>query len=281
MKYGLKRDSSPVDDKKSLSENAVVITKVDDEASNPSESAKLTDDVVPTPSETITPTNEVLSSQNEVLATDNESTQAQICPESSNNEPINVEQIVSHQINESETPKPIETLLVPSMSIDVPSFEKKIDQPVIVSESTAMACDDVIITNDIVTLQESFMEVAMTNDDELEMEMASRPGSPVDIQMSDIGSRQSTVNYNLKNAPIVELSRYSWGSNEQKYLRGCIFSPDGTCILTTVNKDGMHVIELPLSLYENETVSVDRPVDILTTAVHVNPPRIPVSERVN
>lgn len=106
------------------------------------------------------------------------------------------------------------------------------------------------------------------------VEMISRPATPTDIDMGGLGDGQyqyiqPSVKYNFKNAPIIELSRYSWGANKQKYLRGCLFSPDGSCILTTVNKDGMHIIELPMSLYDNESVSEDRPLDVLTTAVHV------------
>lgn len=36
---------------------------------------------------------------------------------------------------------------------------------------------------------------------------------------------------------IVELARSSWrgSSKNQRYLKGCLWSPDGTCLLTTVN----------------------------------------------
>ncbi len=143
------------------------------------------------------------------------------------------------------------------------------------SETSPMVLD--VTTSDVAKLQELVMEVAISNDeDNLEVDMESKSPTPNDIDMVGTVDGQvdafvrSTVNYNLKNAPIVELSRYSWGANEHKYLRGCIFSPDGTCILTTVNTDGMHIIELPLSLYENESASADRSLDILTTAVHVN-----------
>lgn len=70
---------------------------------------------------------------------------------------------------------------------------------------------------------------------------------------------------------LTELSRYSWrgSSKRQRFLKGCLWSPDGTCILTTVNCEGMHIIELPQDLYATESVSSDRPLDILQSAVHI------------
>lgn len=68
---------------------------------------------------------------------------------------------------------------------------------------------------------------------------------------------------------LVELSRHSWGTRDPNYLRGCVWSPDGTCILVPVHRDGMHVLELPTELYAVDEVSTERPLDILTSAVQV------------
>lgn len=70
---------------------------------------------------------------------------------------------------------------------------------------------------------------------------------------------------------VVELARCSWrgSSRNQRYLKGCLWSPDGTCLLTTVNGDGMHVFDTPRDLYSAETVSDDRPLDCLQSAVHI------------
>lgn len=70
---------------------------------------------------------------------------------------------------------------------------------------------------------------------------------------------------------VTELARYSWrgSSKRQRFLKGCLWSPDGTCILTAVNCDGMHVVELPADLYANESISSDRPLDVLQSAVHI------------
>lgn len=70
---------------------------------------------------------------------------------------------------------------------------------------------------------------------------------------------------------VVELARSSWrgSSKNQRYLKGCLWSPDGTCLLTTVNGDGMHVFETPRDLYSADSVSSNRPLDCLQSAVHI------------
>ncbi|XP_067625470.1 telomerase Cajal body protein 1 homolog [Eurosta solidaginis] len=73
---------------------------------------------------------------------------------------------------------------------------------------------------------------------------------------------------------LVELGRRLWKStlDNQRYTKGCLWSPDGTCILVPVHLDGMHVMELPQDLYKlnkDETVSTTRNVSALNTAVHV------------
>lgn len=70
---------------------------------------------------------------------------------------------------------------------------------------------------------------------------------------------------------VVELARCSWrgSSKNQRYLKGCLWSPDGTCLLATVNGDGMHVFETPRDLYSAESISANRPLDCLQSAVHI------------
>lgn len=70
---------------------------------------------------------------------------------------------------------------------------------------------------------------------------------------------------------VVELARSSWrgSTKNQRYLKGCLWSPDGTCLLTTVNGDGMHVFETPRDLYSADSISPDRPLDCLQSAVHI------------
>ena len=74
----------------------------------------------------------------------------------------------------------------------------------------------------------------------------------------------------FKDAACIEVARCSWDRPvRQNYLQGCRWSPDGTCVLTAVNNDGMHIVELPTDLYGKESVPEERPVDLLTSAVHV------------
>lgn len=73
---------------------------------------------------------------------------------------------------------------------------------------------------------------------------------------------------------LLELSKSSWSrsvntkNDIQPYLRGCKWSPDGTCCLCVVNNDGVHIIELPRDLYY-DSISTDRSIDILNSVIHV------------
>lgn len=276
MKYGLKeiQDSTPDDDKNVLSDTCL-----------PDQSV-----VVEVKATELSDVNTAVNDESsEVPKPQNDTSQLPI------DEPVITESITVNQIITTERSEICENFNVPtSTPIHTETPENCVqptnivdDQHQVQCETVAMVCD--AIGSDAAALAESVMEVVTnseetdpnmevvtSNDESSVVEMLSHPPTPNDIDMFAVIEPQqetfvkSHVKYNLKNAPIVELSRYSWGTNSQKYLRGCIFSPDGTCILTTVNKDGMHIIELPLSLYENESVSADRPVDILTTAVHVS-----------
>lgn len=83
------------------------------------------------------------------------------------------------------------------------------------------------------------------------------------------GSTTYSEDSYFEKQTLIELSRHSWGIKDQNYLRGCVWSPDGTCVLAPVNRDGMHVLELPTDLYTTESVSPDRPLDLLQSAVHI------------
>lgn len=75
--------------------------------------------------------------------------------------------------------------------------------------------------------------------------------------------------YNFENQSL-ELGRTQWPNvDDQHYLRGCKWSPDGTCLLATIRGGGMNVMELPADLYACDTVSVTRPVHALNPAVVV------------
>lgn len=113
---------------------------------------------------------------------------------------------------------------------------------------------------------ESSPEIHLT-DSMKELELVE---PPPDIQMENTESGDGGGNSKyFAHHSLLELSRYSWGTRKQHYLNGCQFSPDGTCLLTSVNGDGMHVVELPRDLYIADALQFDRPLDILQTAVFV------------
>lgn len=102
---------------------------------------------------------------------------------------------------------------------------------------------------------------------ELELEPVA-----ADVQMQESAGSRLVSTACFTNRSLAELSRYSWGTRRQNYLNGCVWSPDGTCLLTSVNGDGMHIVELPRDLYATASDSLsgcDRPLDILQSAVVV------------
>lgn len=77
------------------------------------------------------------------------------------------------------------------------------------------------------------------------------------------------ANYNFENTAL-ELARAQWPNyGDQHYLKGCKWSPDGTCLLTAVRGGGMNVFELPSDLYSSESVLQSRPIVPLNPAVSV------------
>lgn len=75
--------------------------------------------------------------------------------------------------------------------------------------------------------------------------------------------------YNFENTAL-ELARAQWPNYaDQHYLKGCKWSPDGTCLLTVIRGGGMNVFEMPADLYSCETVLQSRPIVPLNPAVCV------------
>lgn len=83
-------------------------------------------------------------------------------------------------------------------------------------------------------------------------------------------SNYSKIEY-FCDRQVVELSRCTWrgSTNNQRFLKGCLWSPDGTCILTVAHGNGMHIFEMPNDLYSVDSIADDRPLDILQSAVHI------------
>lgn len=74
----------------------------------------------------------------------------------------------------------------------------------------------------------------------------------------------------FKDQKIIELAKAKFpNSTNQHYTKGVLFSPDGTCILTTVNATGMMCYELPQDLYGKEEISTDRDINLLKPVIQV------------
>lgn len=74
----------------------------------------------------------------------------------------------------------------------------------------------------------------------------------------------------FKDQRIIELAKASFpNTTSQHYTKGSVFSPDGLCILTTVNSNGMLVYELPSDLYGKEEIADDREINLLNPVIHV------------
>lgn len=87
-------------------------------------------------------------------------------------------------------------------------------------------------------------------------------------------SNDDTSNSLFMSKTLLELANSSWSRSAtakhdiQPYLRGCKWSPDGTCCLTVVNNDGVHVTELPRDLYSGP-VTPNRMINVLDSIIHV------------
>ncbi|KAI8121582.1 hypothetical protein FF38_12002 [Lucilia cuprina] len=70
---------------------------------------------------------------------------------------------------------------------------------------------------------------------------------------------------------LIEVGRRLWPSTveKQNFTKGCLWSPDGTCLLVPVHLDGMHIVELPTDLYTVQELDAERSLSDLTSAVHV------------
>lgn len=74
----------------------------------------------------------------------------------------------------------------------------------------------------------------------------------------------------FQDQQIIEVARATFpNTTNQHYTKGAIFSPDGTCILTTVNANGMLCYELPQDLYGKEEISEDREINLLKPVIHI------------
>lgn len=116
-------------------------------------------------------------------------------------------------------------------------------------------------------------EVHITNE-EMENILKQQQINSKTTRISEIEQNHESVSCLENKFDLFELSRHLWKStyDKQQYTRGCLWSPDGTCILTAVNLDGMHIFELPSTLYElnnDDSITNERPFDVLESVIHV------------
>lgn len=92
------------------------------------------------------------------------------------------------------------------------------------------------------------------------------------VEAESVSYMQTPFQYSEFNfeKTALELGRSQWPNyDDQHYLRGCKWSPDGTCLLTIVRGAGMHVMELPVDLYNGDSLLTSRPIVPLVPAVSV------------
>lgn len=112
----------------------------------------------------------------------------------------------------------------------------------------------------------------------MDIEEIYHEGDDNDVQKTQQNSENIILSYPalFTSRTLVELCSSSLSQptkltdleNAQPYLRGCKWSPDGTCCLCVVNKDGVQIMELPRDLYEGD-VNSNRTIDILEPVIHV------------
>ncbi|CAG4946052.1 unnamed protein product [Parnassius apollo] len=106
----------------------------------------------------------------------------------------------------------------------------------------------------------------------------STNGTNNDLEiLTNITSNENTLHELptlFSSKTLLELCCSSWSQSAsakvdvQPYLRGCEWSPDGTCCMSVVNNDGVHITELPRDLYSG-SVDSSRTIDVLDSVIHV------------
>lgn len=74
----------------------------------------------------------------------------------------------------------------------------------------------------------------------------------------------------FKDQRLIELAKANFpNSTNQHYTKGALFSPDGTCLLTTVNANGMLCYELPQDLYGKDEISQEREITLMKPVIQI------------
>lgn len=112
--------------------------------------------------------------------------------------------------------------------------------------------------------------LSLDDQDEKMLEVPAVEEVPETLEVDWVALKHRESDY-FKELQLVELASATWKNDDvgQHYLKGCHFSPDGTCLLSSANLAGMSVFELPLDLYNKDEVDVNREITQLKPVIHV------------
>lgn len=151
----------------------------------------------------------------------------------------------------------------------------------VASPDSAKCTGGVISTEKVLNIVEIDQTSIAIESNDVEMERshidAIKPGLvPVDDEMINLNIeiQQSNIpscsfpEYILEKPKLLAEVIYPSDEN-QYYIRGCKWSPDGTCLLYAVRGKGMTVVELPSDLYVTTEIEEHRNVTNLKAAVAI------------
>lgn len=177
-----------------------------------------------------------------------------------------LEQKLSDEVPGLEVDIPVNSISIPLQSDAITEDAPNISD----IENTIASISSPIVVHELKEPEISTTTIQEDGTGKLQpIEYDSQESSQRHLECMDDLSRILSAVQTFENDTMLELSRSSWGTEEQLYLQGCKWSPDQTCILTAVNKNGMHIFELPRDLYDMEVASNERSVDILQSVVFV------------
>lgn len=152
----------------------------------------------------------------------------------------------------------------------------------IASPASAKCTGSVISTDRVLNIMEIDQTYIAIESNDAEMERsdhidAINPGL-VPVEEEVINLNIETQESNIPSCTFPEyilekpklLAEIMYPSDEnQFYIRGCKWSPDGTCLLYAVRGKGMTVVELPSDLYATSEIDENRNVTNLKAAVAI------------
>lgn len=113
-------------------------------------------------------------------------------------------------------------------------------------------------------LHQSITMKCLVVPDDKDTEMKDAEPSKAEIDIAEKEKKYFT------DLSLIEIAKANFpNTTNQHYTKGAVFSPDGTCLLTTVNANGMLCYELPQDLYGKEEISEEREISLLKPVIHI------------